>query len=95
MDDSTDFSITLSVLDTSRACSIQRSQVSQGDSNAHTAFLALGKPQLPSAEHIATQHEASRLRTEKAAAIVASDGEGKLAVTLPAHSVCLLQFVPA
>ena len=95
VDVSTEVSVVLSGLETDRSYSVQRSLVARGSSNAHTAFLEMGKPQPPSPEQIAELRAAARLKTEKVGEVVAAAGQPLLTVTLPAHSVCLLQFSPA
>jgi xylan 1,4-beta-xylosidase len=94
VDISTEVSVTLSGLDDGRTYTIQRSLVARGSSNAYTAFLEMGKPQPPSADQITALHAAARLKTEKVGDITAAAGNAALAVTLPAHSVCLIQLVP-
>ena len=64
--------------------------------NAHTAWVRMDKPRPPSAEQRLMLEEASRLerlRLEEVA--VGADGVADLAIPLRAHSVCLLEFVPA
>ncbi|MBI3960768.1 MAG: beta-xylosidase [Chloroflexi bacterium] len=95
VDVSTEVSVVLSGLDPNRTYAVQRSLVARGSSNAYTAWLAMGKPQSPSATQIAELRAAARLKTEKVGDFVATDGNGTLAMTLPAHSVCLLQLIPA
>ena|GEM_PF-2246916 len=81
-------------LDSERTYSVQRSLVARGSSNSYSAFVEMGKPQPPSAEQILALHAAGRLKTEKLGDFVAVKSNGEFAVTLPAHSICLLQLVP-
>lgn len=78
---------------------VTQSLVAEGHSNSYTAWDQLGRPQPPTAEQLAALKRAARLKTIALGDVVVeqvADGYGhvSLNVTLPNHSVCLLQLQP-
>lgn len=74
---------------------VHRSLVAEGSSNAYTAWNQMGRPQSPTDAQLAELQRAARLHTEQIGQVTATAGVVELSVSLPAHSVCLLQLVPA
>ena len=73
---------------------VYRSLVAAGSSNAYTAWDRMGQPQPPSDAQLAEMHRAARLQTEPLGEVTAAPDGLEVTITLPSHSVCLLQLVP-
>jgi xylan 1,4-beta-xylosidase len=74
----------------------RRYQIDGEHSNAHTAWVRMGRPQQPTAEQRAVLERASMLAlVEERACTALPDGRLQLNLLLPAHAVCLLELVPA
>jgi xylan 1,4-beta-xylosidase len=86
--------ICLSALGAGRAYAVYRTLVDDTHGNAHTAWVRLGKPESSSEDQRRVLQEAAKLRPERLADEAVLEGSVELAVTLPAHSVCLLELVP-
>jgi len=61
-------------------------------SNAHTAWVEMGRPQSPDAGQLAALLNAARLETESLGEWSATDRP--LSLEMAAHSVCLLEYTP-
>jgi xylan 1,4-beta-xylosidase len=90
----TEVRVLLSGLETGRTYAVWRQTVDGKHSNAHTAWLHMGKPQPPDKAQLIELHNASRLKAERLADVVSIDGTADLQVTVSAHSVSLLELVP-
>ncbi|MEZ4866889.1 MAG: hypothetical protein R3C14_36545 [Caldilineaceae bacterium] len=88
----TEVTVKLTGLPSGQRYAIARSLVADGHSNAYSAWLQMGKPQPPTAAQLTALKQAARLETESLPAVQSDGGECSLEMTLPAHSVCLLQF---
>jgi xylan 1,4-beta-xylosidase len=74
----------------------RRYQIDGEHSNAHTAWVRMGRPQQPTAEQRAVLERAGMLAlVEERACTALPDGRLQLNLLLPAHAVCLLELVPA
>jgi hypothetical protein len=61
-------------------------------SDAYAAWLAMGSPQPPGAEQIITLHAAAEVRAARRDLAVEAGASAKLSVSLPRHSVKLIEF---
>lgn len=61
--------------------------------NAYTAWLALGSPQSPTADQLAKLHAASTMRPVPWALTKTSTGNVQLSLSLPRHSVKLIEIM--
>jgi xylan 1,4-beta-xylosidase len=71
------------------------SLITQGSSNAYTAWDAMGRPQMPSDAQRAELKQAARLKTEVLGTVTCGADGLTLSVRLPSHAACLLQLLPA
>jgi hypothetical protein len=63
-------------------------------SNAHTAWVQMGRPQPPDQSQRSQLQAASELKIERLLELESDGGRCAFSVTLSAHSVCLLEIVP-
>jgi xylan 1,4-beta-xylosidase len=73
---------------------VYRSMVARGSGNSYTAWEDMGSPPRPNAEQLAKMENTAKLKTEYMAEVMADTTGATIAVTLPSHSACLLNFVP-
>jgi hypothetical protein len=77
-----------------RQYAVYSTVVDKTHANAHTAWVEMGKPRPPGLKQRKALERASRLGAEKLDVVRADEGGVEFAVSLCAHSVCLLELVP-
>ena len=91
----TEVSVRLTGLPVDQSYGVAYSLVADGHSNAYSAWLQMGQPQSPTEVQLQELQQAAKLKTERLSTVQSVNGECEVKVTLPVHSVCLLQFTPA
>lgn len=66
--------------------------VDQTSGNAYSAWLKMGSPQPPDAAQIAALHQAAEMDVKQRTFTPGPDGTPRLAITLPRHSVKLIEI---
>jgi xylan 1,4-beta-xylosidase len=66
--------------------------IDETSGNAYTAWLAMGSPQPPAASQIARLHAAAEMKPARRHLVVGRDRAARLTVTLPRHSVKLIEL---
>ena len=69
--------------------------IDESSGNAYTAWLAMGSPQSPTAAQIAALHTAARMQPVARELSRLSDGKARLDLSLPRHSVKLIEIALA
>jgi xylan 1,4-beta-xylosidase len=85
----------LAGLTAGRVYAVHCCRIDDRHSNAHTAWIEMGRPQPPSDLQRTRLQEAARLVTEDLGHVSGGRDCTDLSVTMPAHSVCLLTLTPA
>jgi xylan 1,4-beta-xylosidase len=67
--------------------------IDEASGNAYTAWLAMGSPQPPTADQVAALHAAAEMKTAPLLPTTVADGTARLVVSLPRHSVKLVEIV--
>jgi xylan 1,4-beta-xylosidase len=86
--------VRISGLASGQTYAVRRRAVDRTHGNAHTAWAHMGKPQPPDEKQKIALCRAAQLKAERLDDVHGIDGRIELQVTLPAHSACLLEFVP-
>ena len=87
--------LTLMGLDDHTAYDIAHTVIDADRANSHTAWLKMGSPQPPDDAQVRALMEAARLRPVRTGALTSEAGLATLSVELAAHSVHLVQLIPA
>jgi xylan 1,4-beta-xylosidase len=90
----TQVEVCLSGLEPEKRYAVHCSMVDGVSSNAHTAWIQMGRPQAPDQSQRRQLQAASELKAERLLETTSDRGQCAFSVTLLAHSVCLLEIVP-
>jgi len=86
--------VLLSGLPPGQSYTVWRQQIDKEHANAYTPWVAMGKPQIQKAAQKAALQRASRLETKHLGEASSIGGTAELEVTVSAHSVTLLEWLP-
>lgn len=87
-------SVEVSGLDLGRSYRVRRYSIDGEHGNAYAAWVRMGKPQQMAPEQIEALKRAGALEMTEEAMVPLAEGRLELDVSLPAHSVCLLELAP-
>jgi xylan 1,4-beta-xylosidase len=92
--DVTEVRARLSGLEEGRSYAVRCRRIDAHHGNAHTAWVEMGRPEPPSEAQRKLLQRAARLVTEDLGCVVGEHSPTDLALTVPAHGVCLLTLTP-
>ena len=94
VDARTQATVCLSGLETGQRYTVSRQVIDGTRGNAHTAWVQMDKPQLPTKNQVQELESAARVRKEPLGEVTVEAGQCEACVELAAHCICLLKLSP-